>query len=195
MNNIGKIILVIAFLVLSASTARLYVIHLEPLYLLRAIFEFLIAITLWRARKFVSRDTSLSTFVIVAAHVVLPLFLNAKTDMPLGLAPLALVILGVLLSAFAVLDIGKSFGVLPARRSVVTNGAYSFVRHPIYLGYVIAMFGWCLFSPTPRNILLFLVYVFLTLLRIRKEEEHLLLDAHYTDYSKRVANRLIPGVY
>lgn len=195
MNNIGKYIFVIAFLVLSASTARLYIIHLEPLYLLRAIFEFLLAFTLWRVKKFESRDASVSTVVIVAAHAILPLFLNAKTDMPLGLAPLAFVIVGVLLSAFALLDIGKNFGVLPACRSVVTNGAYSFVRHPIYLGYVIAMFGWCLFSPTSRNIVLFLVYIFLTFLRIQREEEHLRLDSQYSNYSKLVSYRLIPGVF
>ena len=37
--------------------------------------------------------------------------------------------------------LGRSFGVAPANRGIVVRGPYSFVRHPIYTGYLITHTG------------------------------------------------------
>ena len=37
------------------------------------------------------------------------------------------------------LSLGRSFGLMPANRGVVSTGMYRLVRHPIYLGYLVTL--------------------------------------------------------
>lgn len=53
----------------------------------------------------------------------------------------ALVIIGYALSSVALLELGKSFGIAPANRGRVSSGVYRIMRHPMYVGYVVAEFG------------------------------------------------------
>lgn len=55
-----------------------------------------------------------------------------------------LTLIGFALSTFAMLDLGRSFGVSPANRVRVTSGVYAFMNHPMYTGYVIAELGMCI---------------------------------------------------
>lgn len=79
----------------------------------------------------------------------------------------ALAIVGFGLAALATLDLGSSLGVSPARRSVVKTGVYRWLKHPMYLGYVISECGWLIVSPW--NWPIFVVSVTCYLLRVRAE--------------------------
>ena len=50
------------------------------------------------------------------------------------------------------LSLGRSFGLIPANRGVVSTGVYRFVRHPIYLGYLITHVGFVVANPTMWNV-------------------------------------------
>ena len=38
-------------------------------------------------------------------------------------------------------SLARSFGLAPANRGVKSRGAYAFLRHPMYLGYVVEWIG------------------------------------------------------
>jgi protein-S-isoprenylcysteine O-methyltransferase Ste14 len=92
--------------------------------------------------------------------------------------------------------LGRSFGLLPAQRGLVTNGPYRVVRHPIYFGYLLGHAGFLLANFSWRNLaVLGLLYV-AQVVRIRREEAILAAtDDDYGRYQRRVRWRLLPFVY
>ena len=50
---------------------------------------------------------------------------------------------GLIIVVASKITLGRSFGLVPANRGVVVRGPYTFVRHPIYAGYLV----------TPRGVL------------------------------------------
>jgi protein-S-isoprenylcysteine O-methyltransferase Ste14 len=92
--------------------------------------------------------------------------------------------------------LGRSFGLLPAQRGVVTRGPYRLVRHPIYFGYLIGHIGFLLANYTWRNAAVLALLYAAQVIRIRREEAILAAtDAGYRDYRQRVRWRLLPFVY
>ncbi|MPV55581.1 isoprenylcysteine carboxyl methyltransferase [Burkholderia sp. HI2761] len=104
-------------------------------------------------------------------------------------------ICGIAWQLFAKLSLGRSFGLLPANRGVVSTGAYRFMRHPIYVGYLLSEIGFLLSNFSTRNALTIGVWMLLQIGRIRMEERVLSEDADYRAYKTKVRYRLIPGVF
>jgi protein-S-isoprenylcysteine O-methyltransferase Ste14 len=77
----------------------------------------------------------------------------------------------------------------------VVSGPYAFVRHPLYLGEFIVIFGTALQHSMPWSLLLLGVQYMFQFERMRNEERVLARAfPNYTDYMARTA-RLLPGVY
>lgn len=91
--------------------------------------------------------------------------------------------------------LGKSFSILPALRDLRTTGPYRFVRHPIYLSYVIMDFGFLLSYPSLRNCVVVALALGLYTIRISMEEKLLGNLEAYGEYRLRTRFRLIPFVY
>jgi|SRR5215471_2457286 len=116
-----------------------------------------------------------------------------------GLTPEAVTItisaIGLIVVVLGKLSLGRSFGLAPANRGIVSTGVYRFVRHPIYLGYLITHLGFVLANPADWNIAVLLTADLALMLRARCEEQTLSLDAMYRDYMQRVRWRVVPGVF
>ena len=104
-------------------------------------------------------------------------------------------IIGLLWTIHAKVSLGRSFGWLPADRGVVETGAYAFVRHPIYLGYLISQVGFLLANLSIQNMLVYVLNLVAQLYRISREEKYLLQNEAYRNYAKRVRFKLIYGVF
>jgi protein-S-isoprenylcysteine O-methyltransferase Ste14 len=103
-------------------------------------------------------------------------------------------VLGLVLWAWAFARLGRSYGIVPADRGLVTRGPYAVVRHPLYTAYIIGGIGYLMQSPSVRNVLVESIAVSWQLVRIRAEERH--LDGpRYANYRGRVRWRLCPGLW
>ncbi|KVL32818.1 methyltransferase family protein [Burkholderia sp. MSMB1835] len=121
--------------------------------------------------------------------------LNASTQLIPEWAGGVWQISGIAWQLFAKLSLGRSFGLLPANRGVVSTGAYRFMRHPIYAGYLLSEIGFLLANFSTRNLLTIGIWMLLQIARIVMEERVLSEDADYRAYKTKVRYRLIPGVF
>jgi protein-S-isoprenylcysteine O-methyltransferase Ste14 len=113
----------------------------------------------------------------------------------LYVASLLLVIGGTVFAICALLVLGRSMSLLPEARRLVTRGPYALVRHPLYLGEMVAVAGVALqYLSAWALLLLGLVWGFLFW---RMKYEELVLFQSFPEYGAYMARtaRLVPGVY
>lgn len=91
--------------------------------------------------------------------------------------------------------LGRSFGLMPANRGVVSSGVYRLVRHPIYLGYLITHVAFLVATPSPWNIAVLAIGDTALLLRAVCEEHTLARDPQYREYQQVVRWRVCPGLF
>ena len=108
---------------------------------------------------------------------------------------IAMEIGGVALSQVARVYMGRSFGILPGNRGIVSKGPFRIVRHPIYLGWVLLTLGYLLAYPSWINFAIVLATFPFMMWRIVLEEELLSEDPEYRDYLARVHFRMLPWLY
>lgn len=106
-----------------------------------------------------------------------------------------LVTVAACLSLASLLSLGRRFGVRPAFRGLVTRGPYRFVRHPMYLAYVIADIGYNLQEWSVGTVLLVIAGWTSLVYRIHAEERILSRDGGWPAYAGSVRYRLLPGLW
>ncbi|MHB8383915.1 MAG: methyltransferase family protein [Candidatus Binataceae bacterium] len=148
-------------------------------------------------RPTINYDAGWQSLVSNAGAMITPLLM--RTGAPIGGWPgrVAVVIelAGVIMAQSARIWMGRRFGVLPANRGVIAGGPFRFVRHPIYLGWLMLGWGYALCYPRWSNLVLMTITILLTIWRINLEEDLLARDPGYRAYRLRVRARLIPGIY
>jgi hypothetical protein len=87
---------------------------------------------------------------------------------------LVLVALAACLSLASLLTLGRHFGIRPAWRGLTTTGPYRFVRHPLYLAYLLADIGYNLTEWNPGTVALVIGGWVSLIYRIHAEERILL---------------------
>lgn len=136
-------------------------------------------------------------FALVAASYGLPLCVEVE-GIPSGprlAVCIALQLLAFLLWVSAVLTLRNRFALMPALREPVSSGPYRLIRHPMYLAYLLMMGVAVLWTPSVRNVTLFVAAGALFAARAALEEATLSQDAAYQAYTRRVRYRLLPAVF
>lgn len=81
-------------------------------------------------------------------------------------------------------------------QTVIDTGLYGVVRHPMYFATVLLFLSMPLILGSLYSFLIFLVYPFLLIKRIRNEEELLKAELDgYKEYTAKVRYRLIPFIW
>jgi len=156
------------------------------------------AMTLARRRPLRKSDGWLPRLAALAGLLMLYcllLFPRAAAHAAWDGASLAFLAGGHVLCAVTLLQLGRSFSVMPEARKLVTAGLYSRVRHPLYMAEAVATLGVFLQYRTLGAALLVAAQFAVQLWRMREEEK--VLDAQFPEYAAYRARtaRLIPGVY
>jgi protein-S-isoprenylcysteine O-methyltransferase Ste14 len=164
--------------------------------LLLASETLVVALTVLR-RSTADVDRSYRARMLTALSILGPALVQ-----PAVVAALAPEVATVLLSAAGLLvviggklSLGRSFGLMPANRGVVSSGLYRLVRHPIYMGYLITHAGFLLANPTMWNILMVVGADLALMRRAVCEEQTLAKDDAYRSYQQTVRGRVLPGVF
>jgi len=148
-----------------------------------------------RRARFV--DRSFGAAVMTTLSLAGPPMLRGADGVPLAPDAVTVIVSAIGLSLVIVgkMTIGRSFGVAPANRGVVVRGPYSFVRHPIYTGYLITHLGFLVANPTTWNLAIIVVGDTALIVRALMEERVLSSDVEYQGYCQRVGWHLVPGVF
>lgn len=103
-------------------------------------------------------------------------------------------VVSVIIIVYSLLSLGRNIGFVPAQRSIVTRGAYRFVRHPIYTGTFVSLLAFVLRAFSVLNLTMAVVLIALLMLRGVVEERFLREDASYAAYLQEVRWRWFPGI-
>jgi protein-S-isoprenylcysteine O-methyltransferase Ste14 len=148
--------------------------------------------------RFAPRTVAVNPRTIAASGgmLILPCLMRpiGTSTGALATAGLIFELSGVVLTQVARVYMGRSFGILPANRGIVSNGPFRWVRHPIYFGWLILSIGYAMSFASERNVILIAMTLPFMVWRISQEEEHLTADPEYRRYMDRVRYRLWPGI-
>ena len=143
-----------------------------------------------------SATVNLQTIAASGAMLILPCFMRPfdRSTGALATAGLIFELCGIVLTQVARVYMGRSFGILPANRGIVSKGPFRWVRHPIYFGWFLLSMGYAMSFTNPRNTILIIATLPFMVWRIDQEEAHLSADPEYRGYMDHVRYRLLPGV-
>jgi protein-S-isoprenylcysteine O-methyltransferase Ste14 len=142
-------------------------------------------------------DRSVPARALTTISLIGPLLVGPTTSAVLlpGAATVTLSAIGLLIVIGGKLSLGRSFGLMPANRGIVSTGLYRLVRHPIYMGYLITHVGFFAANATIWNLLTFVGADVALMIRAVYEERVLARDAEYGAYQQKVRWRVVPGLF
>jgi len=145
-----------------------------------------------RAKTFTARRIEYAYTII---GFCAPLLFQLAPSNGLLLLAGSLEVIGLLLVVGAFVSLNRSFGLAPENRGIKTSGAYGIVRHPMYLGYLLAEAGFVFDNFSYYNLAILSISALFLVLRLKAEERLLQADPAYGRYAKRVRWRLLPKIY
>lgn len=144
------------------------------------------------ASGFYPRCAAVAGTFLSAGIVLLP---PQELSSMLYIVSLLLTIGGTVVAICAGLVLGRSISILAEARRLVTWGPYVLVRHPLYLGEIVATIGILLQYLSVWAVLLVGLQWVFQFMRMKNEEQVLFqVFPEYKDYMARTA-RLLPGLY
>jgi protein-S-isoprenylcysteine O-methyltransferase Ste14 len=194
---LSRAAIVALFTMLSVNLGADYVRTGHVTGLLLVACEALVVVLTVLRRKARLVDRSAITAVVTTVSLVGPPLLRAGGTAPIAsdVATAMMLAVGLGIVVVGKMALGRSFGIAPANRGVVARGPYTWVRHPIYAGYLITHAAFFLANPTGWNGAVIVIADAALVVRALMEERVLSADAEYQEYCQRVAWHIVPGVF
>ena len=193
----ARVCVIILFTLLSVNLLRDFLATGRVTGLLFLASEALVVVLTVVRRRARLVDRSFAAALTTTLSVALPPMQRASDGA--GLLPDEVTVMvsaiGLALVIVGKMTLGRSFGLMPANRGVVSSGVYRFVRHPIYLGYLITHVAFLLATPSAWNIAALVAADAALLLRAVCEEQTLSRDSQYRAYQQIVRWRVCPGLF
>jgi protein-S-isoprenylcysteine O-methyltransferase Ste14 len=114
---------------------------------------------------------TVSILAYISAAIPLFYFGPDQSSNEILLVSNILAITGFLFVALATIELGTSIGISPAKRSMVKSGIYSWVKHPMYMGYVLSELGMSFINM--NNAAIFIISIMLYYFRAKIENNFL----------------------
>ena len=190
-----NMLLATLFILFAIANAKSFLVNPRLSVFLIVVTEMIVAVFLVIRRDPDETHHSWKTWLTTTCGTLAPFLLrpvDASADVLLGNV---LQISGFLLQIFALLALNRCIGLLPAYRGVKSSGLYGWVRHPLYMAYVVTFFGYLFNNPSIGNLGIVLGGTGFLVMRIRYEESLLYNYADYVDYARRTRWHLMPGVW
>ena len=186
---------VVLIILLGVVTIRLWpVLSFHPQVILLLASEVSAVVFLLIQRKGTWSSSAYTTIIAFAGTSAALLVMPNGVSLAPDFVTAPLIMVGTAIALAAKLSLRRSFSLVPANRGVKVGGAYRFVRHPMYTGYVINHVGFLLMFFSVWNIAVYLTCWVLLYLRAIEEERFLLTDPAYCAYKETVRGRIIPGL-
>jgi len=159
--------------------------------------NFMLFVATMIVRRSATRVTPDPLFWLLAFAATYWLFLFGRfADVGVSVSPAWLIfclsVASFAVSVWARISLGRSIGLVPAQRGLVTTGAYRFMRHPIYTGIFFSYTALALQNCSLRNVAIFASGAALFVIKSFVEEGFLRQDAEYERYMERVPWRWFP---
>lgn len=138
-----------------------------------------------------------NTLAIVTAFLI---YLPIIDNQIIRYAGLGVIVLGMIIRFYSIATLGKYFTVdvtIRSNHQLKTNGIYSLVRHPSYLGSIISFVGLGISINNILSLAVISILVTFAMIKRIKIEEIVLTEQfgeEYKEYMKK-SYRLLPWVY
>ena len=198
MADLGARVVVIAlFTLMAIRIGRDFVATGRLTGLLLLASETLVVVLTVLRRGTSQVDRSYRARLLTAFSMMGPFLVRPATVTALApeLATVLLSAIGLSVVIAGKVSLGRSFGLMPANRGVVSSGLYRLVRHPIYLGYLVTHSGFVAANPTLWNVVMLVGADIALMWRAVCEVQTLSRDAEYREYLQAVRWRVVPGVF
>ncbi len=123
---------------------------------------------------------------------IMRLFVLRRLGFGEPLSGLGVMALGEAITVAGMLSLGRSFSITTETRELRRHGLYRFMRHPLYSGEILSLFGYALAYPCSWTFWGALLFALLQGWRAKMEEAKLL--RHFPEYAayRREAGFLLP---
>ena len=106
-----------------------------------------------------------------------------------------IIVVAWLLGVATLINLGRSFGILIAKRDIKTSGLYGVIRHPMYFTDILWRVGIIIKNPCLINFVVFAASCACYIYRAVLEERFLRRYPEYQEYMQRVKYRFLPGLF
>lgn len=123
---------------------------------------------------YTSQAKPISPFIVPTAYIVM--------------------IVTAFISTICIINLGRSFGIVPANRGVKTDMLYGIVRHPLYSLYTIYDLALISLVFSLHNCYICILHALFSYLRAKREENILIHDETYKEYVSKTRYMFLPGI-